>query len=159
MSRLKYHNAMVVFEELPSEITLAINITNCPCKCKECHSKFLWGDTGTELTAEELDRLIDKNDGVTAVCFMGGDRFPSDIDSLASYVHEKRRLRTGWYSGMPTVSDEIDIRNFDYVKYGQYDGKYGSLDKRTTNQRMLKVVHDGEMHRTVDITSSFWKKG
>ena len=28
---MKYYNAMVVFEEIPNEITLAINITNCPC--------------------------------------------------------------------------------------------------------------------------------
>ena len=55
---IKYYNSMVVFEEIPNEITLAINITNCPCHCKGCHSKFLWEDIGTELTFEELDRLI-----------------------------------------------------------------------------------------------------
>ena len=41
---IKYYNAMVVFEEIPNEITLAINITNCPCHCKGCHSQFLWED-------------------------------------------------------------------------------------------------------------------
>ena len=28
---LKYYNSMVVFEEIPNEITLAINITNLNC--------------------------------------------------------------------------------------------------------------------------------
>ena len=58
---LKYYNAMVVFEEIPDEITLAINITNCPCKCPGCHSKFLWDDNGTELTVEVLHKLIKEN--------------------------------------------------------------------------------------------------
>ena len=53
---------MVVFEEIPDEITLAINITNCPCKCPGCHSKFLWDDNGTELTVEVLHKLIKEND-------------------------------------------------------------------------------------------------
>ena len=60
---VKYYNAMTVFEEIPNEITLAINITNCPCHCEGCHSKFLWEDTGTELTAKELDKLLAKNSG------------------------------------------------------------------------------------------------
>ena len=64
---IKYFNSMVVFEEIPSEITLAINITNCPCHCKGCHSKFLWEDIGVELTKDELYKLIDVNDGITCV--------------------------------------------------------------------------------------------
>ena len=96
---VKYYNAMVVFEEIPDEITLAINITNCPCHCKGCHSEFLWEDKGISLTTEELDRLIEKNDGITTVCFMGGDSEPQTIQDLAEYVHEIKRLKVGWYSG------------------------------------------------------------
>ena len=58
---------MVVFEEIPDEITIAINITNCPCKCKGCHSKFLWGDIGTELTESEINKIIKENSGITCV--------------------------------------------------------------------------------------------
>ena len=57
---LKYYNTMVVFREIPDEITLAINITNCPCHCKGCHSQFLWEDTGTPLTFNEVENLIEK---------------------------------------------------------------------------------------------------
>ena len=34
---VKYLETKVVLSEIPNEITLAINITNCPCVCKGCH--------------------------------------------------------------------------------------------------------------------------
>lgn len=43
---LKYVDARVVFQEIPDEITLAINISNCPCHCKGCHSQYLAEDIG-----------------------------------------------------------------------------------------------------------------
>ena len=50
---MKYYNYDVVFQEIPDETTLAINISNCPCRCPGCHSKFLWEDVGVELTVKE----------------------------------------------------------------------------------------------------------
>ena len=44
---LKYVNTGVVFQEIPDEVTLAINISNCPCRCPGCHSHYLWEDIGT----------------------------------------------------------------------------------------------------------------
>ena len=160
---MKYYNAMVVFEEIPNEITLAINITNCPCHCKGCHSKFLWEDTGTELTFEELDRLIDKNDGITTVCFMGGDAEPEIIDKLAEYVHEVRELKVGWYSGMDNYYKNINFNWFDYIKLGHYDEDLGPLNKPTTNQKLFKLSHknvEDDVKRIdfEDITHLFWKK-
>lgn len=155
----KYYNAMVVFEEIPDEITLAINITNCPCHCVGCHSKFLWEDVGTELTFDELSRLIDKNDGITCVCFMGGDANPKEISELAEKVaktHKYGNIKIAWYSGRDEISEEIDLTYFDYIKIGHYDGKFGGLDKRTTNQRLYKVVFNGDP--MTDITNRFWKK-
>lgn len=160
---MKYYNAMVVFEEIPNEITLAINITNCPCHCKGCHSKFLWEDTGTELTFEELDRLIDKNDGITTVCFMGGDAEPEIIDKLAEYVHKVRKLKVGWYSGMDNYYKNINFNWFDYIKLGHYDEDLGPLNKPTTNQKLFKLSHknvEDDVKRIdfEDITHLFWKK-
>ena len=144
---------MVVFEEIPDEITLAINITNCPCHCKGCHSTFLWEDTGTQLTKSELDELIKKNDGITCVCFMGGDSEPKTVNLLAEYIQNAKNLKVGWYSGMDELSDEIKVENFDYIKIGHYDYELGGLDEKTTNQRLYKV-NEGEFE---DITSKFWK--
>ena len=151
---------MVVFEEIPDEITLAINITNCPCRCVNCHSKFLWEDVGTELTFEELERLIKENDGITCVCFMGGDANPKEINDLATYISAKnmcgyKPLKIGWYSGKDELSEDIDIRLFDYIKLGHYDEKFGGLDKETTNQHLYKITHDKES--LIDITSKFWR--
>ena len=109
---VKYYNAMVVFEEIPDEITLAINITNCPCHCKGCHSEFLWEDKGISLTTEELDKLIEKNDGITTVCFMGGDSEPQTIQYLAEYVHEIKHLKVGWYSGRDSYYKNINFFHF-----------------------------------------------
>ena len=38
---LKYVNTGIVFQEIPDEVTLAINISNCPCRCPGCHSRYL----------------------------------------------------------------------------------------------------------------------
>lgn len=159
---VKYYNAMVVFEEIPDEITLAINITNCPCHCKGCHSEFLWEDKGILLTSEELDLLIDKNDGITTVCFMGGDAEPEVINVLAEYVHEIRHLKVGWYSGRDSYYKNINLNYFDYIKLGHYDEDLGGLNKETTNQRLFKITHekleDGVKKLSFeDITSKFWK--
>ena len=150
----KYYNAMVVFEEIPDEITLAINITNCPCRCPGCHSKFLWGDIGDELTNEECSKLVEKNKGVTCVCFMGGDANPEEINDLAVYVKNNLGLKPAWYSGMDEMSDKIDANNFSYIKIGRYDEKYGPLNVKTTNQKLYKVSN-GELN---DITERFWKR-
>ena len=156
---LKYYNAMVVFEEIPDEITLAINITNCPCHCVGCHSKFLWEDVGIELTTDVLDDLLIKNKGITCVCFMGGDADPEGIQYLASYILERcNNLSVAWYSGKDNFYEGIEWELFKYVKIGHYDEKYGSLDKETTNQRLYKVEIENNEKNLIDITSKFWKK-
>ena len=38
---LKYVDSQITFREIPDEITLCINISNCPFRCKGCHSKEL----------------------------------------------------------------------------------------------------------------------
>jgi len=159
---VKYLNAMVVFEEIPNEITLAINITNCPCRCPGCHSKFLWEDVGTELTIDEIDRLLEKNDGVTTICFMGGDAEPEVIMALAEYVHEIKQLKVGWYSGRDDYYKGINFDWFDFIKLGHYDDKFGPLNKETTNQKLFKINHekidDVKKITFEDITDMFWKK-
>ena len=153
---------MVVFEEIPDEITLAINITNCPCRCKGCNSKFLWEDVGTELTYEELDRLIKANDGITCVCFMGGDSDPAYLNELANHIINTtdNNIKIGWYSGRDAISEKINLRLFDYIKIGHYDEKFGGLNKKTTNQIFYKVYFDKyDKPMLDDITHMFWKKG
>lgn len=124
--------------------------------------RILWEDKGILLTSEELDLLIDKNDGITTVCFMGGDAEPELINVLAEYVHEVKRLKVGWYSGRDTYYNNINFDYFDYIKLGHYDENLGGLNKKTTNQRLYKITHeilDDEVKKIdfEDITSKFWK--
>lgn len=151
---LKYVDTKVVFAEIPDEITLAINISGCPCNCKGCHSSYLAKDIGEPLDLQHLTNLIDSNKGITCVCIMGGDANPSKVDDIAQDIKEYYpELKVGWYSGRQELDKDIELGNFDYIKLGPYIEEFGPLNSKTTNQRFYKVS-DGEL---VDITSRFWK--
>lgn len=150
---LKYVDTKVVFAEIPDEITLAINISECPCHCKGCHSPYLVEDIGTELTFSELRRLIKNNSGISCIAFMGGDSEPERINALASFVTNHYQLKVAWYSGRQELSKDIELRNFDYIKLGPYIEELGPLSSRTTNQRLYRV----EKEVLIDITNKFWK--
>ena len=155
---LKYANYDIVFQEVPDEVTLAINISNCPNQCVGCHSKYLWEDRGEALDKESLDRLIDEySNGITCVCFMGGDAEPYDVANLAMHIKNKYKdIKTAWYSGKNELPDAFHAETFDYIKTGRYDEKLGPLNSLTTNHRMIKRLADG---RVKDITSRFQKQG
>ena len=55
---LKYVDTKVTFAEVPNEISLCINISNCPCKCPNCHSSYLAEDIGTALSEDQLLSLM-----------------------------------------------------------------------------------------------------
>ena len=150
---LKYVDTKVTFSEVPDEISLCINISNCPCHCKNCHSSYLAQDIGTELTFNEVRKLIKKNSGISCIAFMGGDSEPERVNALASFITNHYQLKVAWYSGRQELSKEIDLQNFDFIKLGSYKEEFGPLNSKTTNQRLYKVS-DGEL---IDITSKFWK--
>lgn len=151
---LKYVDTKVVFAEVPDEITLAINISNCPCQCKGCHSSYLAQDIGTELTFSEVRKLIKKNSGISCIALMGGDAEPDKINTLASFIiSHYSSIKVAWYSGRQELNNNIDLCNFDYIKLGPYKEEFGPLNSRTTNQRFYKV--NGK--ELVDITNKFWK--
>lgn len=156
---LKYVDTQVVFAEVPDEITLAISISGCPCHCKGCHSAYLAEDIGEELTHKVIDTLIRSNNGITCICFMGGDSNPLYIDFLAEYIKKHYpNIKVAWYSGKDTLYDKLDLWDFDYIKLGPYKEEYGPLDRRTTNQRFYKVVHTSTgKSKLCDITYKFWK--
>lgn len=155
---LKYTDAKVTLAEIPDEITLAINISNCPCHCEGCHSSYLAEDIGEPLDLQHLTDLIDKNRGITCVCIMGGDANPSEVDDIAQDIKEYyHNLKVGWYSGRQELSKEVDLHNFDYVKLGPYIKDKGPLNCRTTNQVLLEIEVVQDRIFTKDITAKFWK--
>lgn len=153
---LKYVDTLITFSEIPDEVSLCINISNCPNNCPGCHSPYLKEDIGTSLTYGELMKLLDKNNGISCVCFMGGDKEPWEIQRLAQFVKE-RGLKVAWYSGKSEIPEDIRLVNFDYVKLGPYIEEKGPLTNRNTNQVMLKIDHLADVPFVIDITSRFWK--
>lgn len=162
---IKYVDTKVVFQEIPDETTLAINISNCPCHCKGCHSSYLAEDIGTPLDEDSLVELLLDNKGITCIAFMGGDSDPEYINWLASIMRDMNDSEPGnwadvkiaWYSGRQELSPDIDLRNFDYIKLGPYIEEKGPLSSRTTNQVMLQIDNSYGKSIVKDITSRFWK--
>lgn len=155
---LKYVDTKIVFAEIPNEITLAINISGCPCNCKGCHSSYLAGDIGERLDFDSLNKVINTNTGVTCISFMGGDVNSSNVNILAEFIRAKYpELKVAWYSGRQELSEDIELMNFDYIKLGPYIEEFGPLNSKTTNQRMYKVVKQNDNYELVDITNKFWK--
>ena len=155
MIKYKPDTVSVVFNEIPDEVTLAIEITNCPGHCVGCHSPWLREDIGEELTPETLYELIDKNRGITCVCFMGEGKDPETLKKLAYGIKLRSDYpyKTALYSGREEIEDEM-YNYFDYVKLGPYIEAYGPLNKETTNQRLYEITDEGRK----DITNKFWKK-
>lgn len=151
---LRFVNYNIVFQEVPGEITLALNISGCPNRCKGCHSPYLMNNVGEELTEEILEYLLKKyKGGITCVGFMGGDAEPMEVQRLASWLKTKG-VKIAWYSGRQFLPDNCKLCSFDYIKLGPYIEALGGLNQPTTNQRFYQIM-DNEM---VDITKVFYEK-
>lgn len=152
---IKFVDTKIVFAEIPDEITLAINISNCPNHCKNCHSKYLWEDIGTELSYSALCDLIKANYGISCICFMGGDSAPNEIISLKNQLRKDYPLlKIGWYSGKTDFS--LDSYSFDYIKLGPYIEDLGPLTNKNTNQRLYSYDNINKQYK--DITYKFWNE-
>lgn len=150
--QLKYYNYDIVFQEIPNEVTLAINITNCPNRCKGCHSPHLQKNIGYILNEDVMVSLLEKYGSViTCVCFMGGDIAPNEVAELASFTQSHcPGIKTAWYSGCNSLPIGFSVKSFQYIKLGAYIEELGPINCETTNQRLLEVQPDGLMN---DITS------
>lgn len=151
---LKYTDYDIVFQEIPDEVTLAVNLSGCPNRCPGCHSPQLQQDVGAPLTAEALDKLLDRYKGsVTCVCLMGGDADPQAVAELTEHLRQNHpNLRIGWYSGRPEPPAGFRAALFDYLKLGPYVAALGGLRSPATNQRLWRLHPDGS--RT-DLTVRF----
>lgn len=152
---MKFASYDIVFQEVPDEVTLAINITGCPNRCPGCHSPHLWEDKGLELDEEAVNSLLaDYGKSITCVGLMGGDAFVDEVYSLAQYIQEKG-YKTAWYSGREALPADFPKHLFAYVKVGPYIASCGGLKSKTTNQRLYRI-ENGEM---IDITYRMQRRG
>ena len=164
---LKVASFDIVFQEIPGEVTLALNLSGCPCHCPGCHSPHLWEDIGEPLEESLIDGLLARYGSmITCVCFMGGDQDPAYVAQMAEHIKKtslslgegrgEASLKVAWYSGRPGTPNNLHNQNtpipFDYVKFGPYIEALGGLKSPKTNQRLYKRVGD----EWQDISSSFW---
>ena len=153
----------ITFAEFPDEISLVLNISNCPGTCKQCSEPELREDVGELLTFSALDEMIRSHPGITLIGIMGGDNDHSAVEKLAQYVHEKHHLRVGMYSGFNFL--DINLLNcLDYYKIGEFrpfvgdestwkDQTAGPIVLPVSNQVMFKRVGD----KWINITDKFRK--
>ena len=151
---MKLYTYDTSFIEVPDELTLVLYISECPFRCKGCHSEHLRESIGNELTDDILLNLINRYKGlITNICFMGGDQFPEELLKLLKLIKTKN-IKTTLYSGQKHLKNSIILNNLDYLKIGPYIEKLGPLVSKKTNQKMFKIK-DGS--KVEDITYKFWK--
>jgi anaerobic ribonucleoside-triphosphate reductase activating protein len=151
---MKFVNYNIVFQEIPDEVTLAINLSNCPNRCKGCHSPYLREDIGEILNENSLLDIVKKyNNAITCVSFMGGDATYKEVEQLAGFLRKKTNgiLKTAWYSGKDEIPDDCSLQNFNYIKLGAYIEELGGLGSKTTNQRFYRI----ENNEMIDLTYRF----
>ena len=161
---IKYVDYDIVFQEVPGEVSLALNISNCPFRCEGCHSPHLREDIGENLE-RDLPMLLEKYKGmITCVLFLGEG---NDLDALWNLIMELHQsgLKTALYTGddfVPRSQEELihfaedEYAAPDYLKVGPYKKELGGLSSPGTNQRMYRW--NAETKRYDDITYMFWRK-
>ena len=136
---LKYYDYATTMAEFPDEISLSINISNCPGNCGhtdengkfhlDCSEPWLLEDVGEELTEEKIDSLISKHPGITVFGLMGGDSDHKDVVRVANYIHEKYpELKVGMYSGREFLDMDL-LNSLDLYKIGRWIMPKGPVEE------------------------------
>ena len=141
---LVYSHAISLLE-VPNEISLCLNISECPCKCKGCSEPYLQESRGTPLTIEFLNRLLDKykNYNLTCISFMGGDSDHIYLLDILKYVKDKNiktplLMSKGYIENMPNITSFF--RNLTHNVY--------NIKGRNLTMKMEGVEHDISPGRT-----------
>lgn len=151
----------IVFQEVPDETTLALNISDCPHHCPGCHSSYLWQPVGDVLTPEWLQSMLDRYPYLTCVSIQGGDRDYHEVERVAGWI-KAHGLKSCWYTGFAKLPDDLQYQCFDFIKVGPYIEALGGLKSKTTNQRFYRidpVSTSGDVRYAMhDMTDVFWKR-
>ena len=135
---VKYQSCNVSLQEVPGEISLIFQISECPHRCKGCHSPELWTTNGAELTPENLmEEITPYSDFISCVCFFGGEWDEENLVFLLK-IAKSYGYKTCLYTGADTVSEEIK-NHLNYLKTGPWKEELGGLYSITTNQRFINL--------------------
>ncbi|WNO60587.1 anaerobic ribonucleoside-triphosphate reductase activating protein [Rheinheimera sp. MMS21-TC3] len=129
----------IVFQEVPSEVSLAFTITGCQLGCKGCHSVDSWpAHSGTELTESYLKQRLQQYKGlISCVLFLGGEWQPTKLINLLKLARQ-HQLHTCLYTGLDSISEPIKTE-LTYLKTGRWQPELGGLNSPTTNQRFIDL--------------------
>lgn len=142
---LKYYDYAVTFAEFPEEISLSLNISNCPGMCDGCSEPWLLEDVGDELTEEKIDELIKEHPGITVFGLMGGDSDHDDVVRIANYVHNKHHLKVGMYSGREFLNMKL-LECLDLYKIGRWIMPKGPVEEwHQTNNGVLQFPWSNQL--------------
>lgn len=141
----------IVFQEVPTEVSLALTIAGCPLKCRGCHRADTWNpNMGEPLTDTYLHSLLQRYQGlISCVLFMGGEWKPNALISALKQVN-KAGLKTALYTGLDEIDPEIQAQ-LTYLKTGPWITEMGGLDQPDTNQKFINC-HSGEV-----LNHLFWR--
>ena len=143
---LKYYDVAVTFSEFPDEVTLCVNISNCPGMCDGCSEPWLLEDVGTLLTNEEIDKLISEHQDITVFGLMGGDSNHKDCERIANYVHSTYpNIKVGMYSGREFLDMRL-LKSLDLYKIGRWIMPKGPVeDWHKTNNGVLQFPWSNQL--------------
>lgn len=156
MGLLRFDGYDIALQEVPDEVSLVLNITECPHHCVGCHSAHL-GNLYGDYVKNKLPELLKQYRGlISCVCFMGGDQHIEDLLCQCQYIRNTYpKMKIAIYTGADYISVlEPCLNLLDYIKVGHFDIKLGGLNSSSTNQRMYKK----ENGKWIDITYRFQKQ-
>lgn len=139
---MKYYQYTIVFQEMPDDIALTFELTQCPVCCEGCHSPHLQEDVGEELTLEVFKQIVDRYVGmVSAVLFMGSAYNFDDQARLVQMLDYAKLLglKTCIWTGENDVCSNLKER-LDFLKTGRYIAEKGALGMPGTNQRYVNLL-------------------
>jgi anaerobic ribonucleoside-triphosphate reductase activating protein len=137
---MRCKNTSISLQELPGEISLIFEISNCPHRCPDCHSKELWSNVGDEVSNDYfLTKLIPYKDYISAVIFFGGE-WDNDLVNYLK-IAKSFNLKTCLYTGADDVNQNLK-NELDYLKTGKFISELGGLDSIFTNQKFLDLKNN-----------------
>lgn len=139
---MKYYQYTVVFQEMPDDIALTFELTQCPMHCDGCHSPHLQEDIGETITLSVFRQIVDKYIGmVSAVLFMGSAYNADDQLELAQMLDYAKSLglKTCIWTGESDVCANLK-QYLDFLKTGRYIAEKGALGTPGTNQRYINLL-------------------
>ncbi len=147
-------------------VRVAIFFQGCLHRCEGCHNPQTWSfDGGTEVSLDEIDKLIERNFKYTSgVTLSGGDPFCvlDDAIKVAELVKDKYDLNLIAYSGY-TFEEIIKnasqdkrfytlLKKLDYLIDGRFILPLRSLEinnRGSRNQRAIDVQKTLSLSNTI----------